>query len=144
VQGLPETSSPYEAFAFGDSETLAAELTDLVLQGKKTATASLVWTYESRATRAPRAGDLSIVTTWSGLPVCIIETTTAEVVLFAQVGATFAAMEGEGDRSLESWRSNHTAFFTRECARIGRAFDTTAPVLCEQFRVVHRTKPNAP
>ncbi|MFX8616572.1 hypothetical protein ABTM15_19990, partial [Acinetobacter baumannii] len=36
----------YEHFAFGDSEPLAQELADLVLEGKKRATATLVWDYE--------------------------------------------------------------------------------------------------
>lgn len=43
-----------------------------------------------------------------------------------------------GERSLDSWRKNHTEFFARECARIGVTPAAQMPVVCEQFRVVFR------
>ena len=128
----------YEAFPFGDSEAMAAELADLVLKGIKRATASLVWTYEVEGRAAPRAGDFSIVTSWAQQPLCIIETIDVRVVPFDTVDEAFAAAEGEGDGSLAYWRSGHTAFFERECARIARSPAPDMPVLCEHFRVVFR------
>lgn len=56
---------------------------------------------------------------------------------FALVSADFAATEGEGDRSLAHWQRAHTAYFERECLRIGRRFTLEAPVLCETFSVVY-------
>jgi uncharacterized protein YhfF len=131
-----DDSRLYGAFAFGDSESLANELGALVVAGTKRATASSLWVLESERRSPPRAGDLSIVTTWSGEPLCVIETTSVEIVPFAEVGADFAATEGEGDGSLAYWRSAHTGFFGRECARIGRQFTKEMPVVCERFRVV--------
>jgi len=128
----------YEAFAFGDSEAMATELADLVLDGAKQATASLAWTYEVEGRSPPRAGDLSIVTSWAQQPLCIIETTAVNVVPFNAVDESFAQDEGEGDRSLAYWRRGHTAFFERECVRIGRTPASDMPVLCEHFRVVFR------
>lgn len=139
-----DTERFYEAFAFGDSEALATELADLVLRGIKLATASLVWTYEVESKPRPRPGDLSIVTSWSQRPLCIIETTAVDVVAFDAVTESFAHAEGEGDRSLAYWRRAHTDFFQRECLRIQRDPAPDMPVLCEHFRVVFRATGEAP
>lgn len=127
-----------DPFAFGDSEGLAEELGQLVLDGIKRATASLVWTYEVEGRAAPKHGDLSIVTSWDKRPLCIIETSDVEVVAFEEVSAEFAHAEGEGDATLPSWRRNHEAFFARECSRIGRMPSPRMPVVCERFQVVYR------
>jgi uncharacterized protein YhfF len=132
-----------EAFAFGDSECMATELADLVLRGIKRATASLVWSYEHDQKPQPKAGALSIVTTWNKEPLCVIETTTVDVVPFDNVSEDFARTEGEGDGTLESWRRNHTKFFAGECARIGRVPNGRMLVICEGFRVIHQP-PSSP
>jgi uncharacterized protein YhfF len=128
----------YEAFAFGDSERMAEELARLVLAGTKRATASLVWTYEAESKPRPTSGDLSIVTTWSRTPLCIIETTAVDIVPFEDVTEDFAATEGEDGGTLQAWRRGHTAFFARECARIGRVPNPRMDVVCERFRVVYQ------
>jgi uncharacterized protein YhfF len=125
-----------EAFAFGNSERMANELNALVLSGVKRATASLAWRYEHDPVPQPKVGDLSIVTSWSKQPLCIIETTAVDVVPFNEVSEDFARTEGEDDGTLESWRRNHTKFFTSECARIGRTLSESMLVVCERFRVV--------
>jgi uncharacterized protein YhfF len=135
--GLDE-SRFYEAFAFGDSDELAAELAQLVLSGAKRATAGLLWTFESKGKPAPAPGDLSVVTTWAGKPLCIIETLTVDVVPFHAVTAEFAAAEGEGEGSLAFWWRAHREFFTRECARLNRAFSEDMLVACERFRVAYQ------
>jgi len=85
-----------------------------------------------------KPGDLSVVTRFSGEPVCVIETRKVTIVPFVEVTAEFAATEGEGDGSLEFWRRAHTAYFGRECKRIGREFSQHMPVVCEEFAVVFR------
>jgi len=62
----------YEAFCFGDSEALAAELAALVLSGTKLATAGLLTSFTDAGKRLPTLGDLSVVTNWAGAPLCII------------------------------------------------------------------------
>jgi uncharacterized protein YhfF len=127
-----------EAFAFGDSERMASELAALVLQGVKRATASLAWRYEHDKTAQPKPGDLSIVTDWGKKPLCVIETVAVVVVPSNEVSEDFARIEGEGDRTLESWRRNHTKFFANECTRIGRTPNERMLVVCERFRVVYQ------
>ncbi|MBM3495703.1 MAG: ASCH domain-containing protein [Armatimonadetes bacterium] len=136
----PEDPTPrfLEAFHFDDNEASADELAQLVLSGRKRATAALVWSHEHSGDPPPQPGSLSIVTTFAGEPVCVIETLSVEVVPFDEVTADFAAAEGEGDGSLEYWRRAHEAFFGRECERIGRTPDTRMPIVCERFEVVYR------
>ena len=133
-----------DVFHFCDNEPDAVELAALVLAGSKTGTASLVWTYEAEAAPLPAVGDFSIVTDWSGAPLCVIETTGIVVAAFDSVSAAFAASEGEGDRSLEHWRRVHWDYFGRECARLGRKPARDMPVVCENFRVVHRQRAETP
>jgi uncharacterized protein YhfF len=127
-----------EAFYFDDNEPSANALAQLVLSGRKRATASLVWSLEPAGAALPQPGSLSVVTTFAGKPVCVIETRSIDIVPFEEVTAEFAAVEGEGDGSLEYWRKAHTASFGRECRRIGRVADPRMPVACERFAVVYQ------
>lgn len=133
----------YEVCVFGDSEELANELAELVLRGIKRATAGSVWSCEVEGRPLPTRGDLSIVTNWSGKPLCIIETETVDVMPFSEVSSEFAATEGEGDGSLSYWREAHEQYFTRECARAGRQFSEDMLVACERFKVAYRPSSNA-
>ena len=133
----------YEVCVFGDSEDLANELAQLVLRGTKRATAGSVWSCEADGRRIPISGDLSIVTNWSGEPLCIIETESVEVLPFSEVSSEFAATEGEGDGSLSFWREAHRPYFSRECARAGREFAENMLVACERFKVVYRPSTTA-
>ena len=46
----------------------------------------------------------------------VVRTTQVDVVEFADVDAAFAWDEGEGDRSLSSWRDAHMRYFGRQAA----------------------------
>lgn len=132
---LPDT--PYEAWYFGDSRELADELAELVVTGKKTATASLLWEYKAEGEELPQAGSYSVITRYDGEPQCVIQTSEVRILPYDEVGADFAADEGEGDLSLEYWRQAHWRFFSRMCAKIGRQPDAKMPVVCERFRLVY-------
>ena len=139
VEARPDLAGPdtaYVAWHFCDNQADADELVELVLAGRKTATAGALWSYELEGEPVPRPGDFSVVTDWSGAARCVIRTTVVEVVPFDRVGAEFAAAEGEGDRSLGSWREAHWAAFSREFAGTERAVAPDMPVVCERFEVV--------
>lgn len=135
--GRGDESRFYEAFAFGDSEDMANELAELVLTGVKRATAASAWACDASGTPYPKPGDLSIVTSWQGQPLCVIETVSVELLPFDQVPQAFATAEGEGDLSLAFWRAAHRAFFERTSALIGRPFTEDMPVVCERFKLVY-------
>jgi uncharacterized protein YhfF len=127
----------YEAFHFDDNERTANALGALVLSGQKRATAGLLWTNEHTHKQLPKSGSLSVVTDWYGAPLCVIQSTEVEIVPFDSVSESFAALEGEGDKTLRYWREAHWRYFSRECQRIGREPDLHMPVVCEQFALVY-------
>ena len=133
-----ENVVPPPAWAFGDSPGLADELLGLVLDGVKTATAGALWEYEAAGEPVPAKGDLSIVLDGAGEPRLLIRTTRAETVPFEEVTAEHAYLEGEGDRSLESWRQDHERYWRRTLASLGREFDPSMPVVCERFKILFR------
>jgi len=134
---LAGPDATYTAWHFCDNQVDADELAELVLAGRKQATAGALWSYEAEDEPLPRPGDFSVVTTWSGTPRCVIRTTGVEVVPFGSVTAEFAAAEGEGDGSLEYWRQAHRTAFEREAVLTGRPPSEEMPVVRERFEVVY-------
>jgi len=84
----------------------------------------------------PTVGQIEIVVDHRNEPALITRITRVEIVPYIQVTGEYAAIEGEGDGSLEDWRKAHWEFFTRECHRIGREPLDTMPVVCSVFEVL--------
>lgn len=120
----------YSAWQFGAS---ADQLAELVLEGKKTATASAFPLYGLENEPLPQAGEYSVILDSRGEAVCVIQTTRVYVVPFHQVSPRHAAREGEGDLSLAYWRRVHRAFFTEELKAAGLSFHEDMQVVCEEF-----------
>ena len=133
---LVDEQTTYSAWHFCDNESDADELAELVLAGRKRATAGLLWSYEAEGEALPQVGDLNVITDWGGRARCVIRVTSVEVVPFESVTREFAAIEGEGDGSLEYWREAHEAAFGRELADAGLTLEPEALVVCECFEVV--------
>ena len=131
---LPQT--PYQVWYFGNTPEMARELAELVLHGKKTATASLLETNNRQPENAPIGDGFSVVTDMEGIPICVIRTTEITHTPFCDVDAAFAYDEGEDDRTLTSWRAAHRDYFSREAAALGFDFDETSIVCCERFRLM--------
>lgn len=125
--------------AFGFCEQvpeLVEELAQLVVAGRKRATTSLAIEFTSVGEALPKGGDLSIVVGREGSPYALIELKQVETVAFDAVDAAYAAIEGEGDATLETWRRDHLWYFSDVCQRLGGSFDGDTPVLCQVFRVL--------
>jgi len=134
--GVPP-HTPYQAWYFGDSPTMAHELVELVLNGPKRATASSGWMNETVPEAAPVPDGYSVVTEHDGTPRAVIRTVWLEVRPLADVDPQFAWDEGEGDRTLRDWMDAHERWFKRECERHGRAFFATLPVALERFELLY-------
>jgi uncharacterized protein YhfF len=95
LRGLPASHAHHQikpdTFAFGDSKELADELAQLVLAGKKTATASLGVEFTSLNEPLPKTGDVCIILGGDSNPVAIVERTDVKTAPFQSVGAAFAA-----------------------------------------------------
>jgi uncharacterized protein YhfF len=123
---------------FGDSPELSQSLIDLIRTGSKRAGASLLWGHEHEGEPVPSVGDIGIVLDHLDQPTLVTRVTSVEVCEFEQVTEKFAALEGEGDLSLNWWRKAHWEFFSRECASIGRTPDRSMQVVCVAFEVLHQ------
>ena len=122
----PSAWRALESFAFGDSPRLAEELAQLVLAGKKSATC---WAaVEGRLTEP---GKRMVMLDGAGTARAVIETVELTQRRYDEVDVAFAFDEGEDDRTLESWRRAHRAYFTRR-----GQFAPDMPLYCERFRVV--------
>jgi uncharacterized protein YhfF len=139
LYALPKLKRPkrFSAWPFGDSPQMANKLGGLVKAGIKTATCSPLWAYEETEKSLPEVGEYSVILDGDGQPICIIETTEVILRTFSEVDAQFAHDEGEGDRSLESWREAHWHFFSQLLANLDQKPDIDMPIVCERFRVVY-------
>ena len=136
VNGTP-SETPYQVWYFGNSTEMATELVELVIAGRKQATASLVAFNELHPDLAPVEGGYSVVTDFEAAPRGVLQTTEIRRIPFAEVDAAFAFDEGEGDQSLEYWRDVHWAYFTREAAENGLEFHEKSLVCCERFKLLY-------
>ncbi len=131
-----DSATPYQVWFFGNSSEMARELAELVISGKKRATASLVEFNEMHPETAPIDDGYSVVTDFEGNPLCVIQTTEIRRLPFDKVDARFAFDEGEGDQTLEDWREGHWRYFTKEAAEFGLEFNETSLVCCERFQLL--------
>jgi len=131
------TKSFAEAWAFGDNPELADELLRLVLTGKKTGTATLVIELEKKGEKTPEVGDYNVILDGKGEPAGIIRTTSVVVKPFNEVEQAFAHSEGEDDRTLESWRTEHWKYWTRIGQKLGFTMKDDLLVICENFELLY-------
>jgi uncharacterized protein YhfF len=114
---LPTTAEiaalPKSEFAFPGP--LRDRLVAAILDGRKTATTGLAVEYETHP--LPEPGEQEVVIDSDGRPVAVIETTDVRIAPLAEVPLEHAIAEGEGDRTLETWRANHEAFWTSDDMR---------------------------
>ena len=124
----------YEAWAFGDDTDGLARL---VLAGIKTGTSSAYPIYALEGEPIPEEAGYNVILDSGDNAVCITRTKKVYVVPFREVGSDHAWKEGEGDRSLEYWRTVHEAFFQKEMEFVGLTFDWDMNVVCEEFVKVY-------
>jgi uncharacterized protein YhfF len=112
---------------FGDGPALADELLGLVLSGRKRATC---WS-AAEGVKGTAVGGCWVAEDGQGRPRAVLETVALDLLNFNQVDASFAALEGEGDRTLAYWREAHRDYFSRN-----GGFSEDMPLWCERFELV--------
>ena len=127
----------YEVFSIGATPAGADEGARLIKQGVKTATSSLLWTYDLTRQPLPAPGALSIVIDGRAEPVCVVETTVVEIKALSEVDAAFAYDYGEWDRTLATWRAQCWAAYASECQALGKTPTPDLPLVCERFVVIY-------
>jgi uncharacterized protein YhfF len=135
--GLALTTPLPPHWHFCDNRIDADACMHLVFSGRKRATTPSLWFFEARGLKVPRAGDLDIVTNWEGVAQCIIRTTAVSIIRFCDVTAEHAMAEGEGDGSLDYWRTVHWEYYQRELAGTRYAPVKDMPLVCQYFERVY-------
>lgn len=128
-------SEPPSIERFGDHAELTDELLGLVLEGTKTATASLVAEFVLDGQPLPRIGSHWIACDSAGRPRVVLRSTELRIGPFTSVDERFAYDEGEGDRTLDSWRDGHRRYWTRVGAALGFEWTETHDIVFERFEV---------
>ncbi len=139
--GLDLPPGPLRVDGYGDSPELSESLLALIREGRKRAGTGLLWAMQADGDAMPQLGDIEIVIDHEHRPVLVTRLTRVQQCRYDEVSAEYAAIEGEGDGSLEYWRRAHWNFFSRECRRIGREPDPGMPVVCSVFELLHTVPP---
>lgn len=130
---------PKAEFAFPGP--LRDRLVAAILDGAKTSTTGLVIDYKHEGEPLPEVGERAVLIDSDERPVAVIETTAVRVVPLSEVDLEHVIDEGEGDRSIASWRANHESFWHSEEMREAlddpefTVDDATLAVL-QRFRMV--------
>ena len=137
VQAFPgEEARYFSPMTIGSGPTTADAGAAAILDGTKTTTSSPFWDYPDG--RIPFVGALSVLLDGQGRTRAIIETERVEIVPFGSVDANFAWAYGEGNRTLDWWRSKIGAYYRASAVRHGTSFSESTPIICEWITVLRR------
>jgi len=118
---------------------LRRTLVAAVLNGHKTATASLLSEYEPVTTEPqPVVGQHYMMVGYDDEPIAIVETTDVRIVPCKEIDLQFARDEGEGFESVAAWLAAHERFWQ------GQVITHETPIVCQRFRVVQRLETQPP
>jgi uncharacterized protein YhfF len=121
---------------FCDNEKDANACTELVLKDIKRATSHSLLGLQYREEVMPKIGDFFVVTDFKGKAKCIVRTTSVKLLPYFSIHAEHARLEGEGNKSLEHWRSVHWDYYTRELEPFGRLPRESMIIVFERFEKV--------
>jgi uncharacterized protein YhfF len=119
-------------YAFGAGPAQADGLLAFVTRGTKRATVGAAVELEALDDPEPAVGQLWGLLDGIGEPRYVAETVDVVPGVLDDATPAFAWDEGEGDRTLESWREGHRTW----AAQLGHADTEPFEVLFERFRIV--------
>lgn len=133
-----EETVEYEvAYCYGENESQAESILNLILEGRKTATSSSYLAYQETGEPLPRKGEFEIITDFEGKPGCIVEIVDVKIIPFKDIKWEIAKLEGEEDNIL-TWRENRSVEWIEEGEELGYSFSDEMPVVFVGFKVVYK------
>jgi uncharacterized protein YhfF len=122
---------------FGQPGPLRDRLVELVLTGRKRATAALLSEWES-AQDPLEVGRCWAVVDSAGQRVAVVQTTELRLGTFRDVDWDWIVDAGEGEQSVEEWRERYLDYYQRTT---GTRPAPATPVVYERFRLVEAREP---
>ena len=126
-----------DAFGIGDTPELKQELLNLVLEGKKRASTSLVKEGEIEGWPMPEVGHYYVILDGYDKPAAVVKTMSVRRCRFSDVDEEHAYWEGEDDRTLDSYFREHTKYYTRRGSALGFKFTPDMEVVLDRFELVY-------
>jgi uncharacterized protein YhfF len=120
------------ALEIGTPGPMRQRLNQLVLDGRKRATAGLLLEYVREGEELEFEGDLLALVDDDTRRIATVVVVDVATTPFIEVPWRFAKAEGEGDESLDEWREGHRRFWTAE----GETIDDQTPVVLIWFELV--------
>jgi uncharacterized protein YhfF len=131
-----EDARYFAPMAIGSDPVTADVGAAAILDGVKTTTSSAYWDWPDG--RIPFVGSLSMLLDGQRRMRAIIETERVEIIPFGLVDEALARSYGEGERTLEWWRSVIGDYYRRDAARRGLAFSDDTALIFEWLVVARR------
>jgi uncharacterized protein YhfF len=126
-----------DAYGIGDTSELKQELLNLVLDGKKRASTSLVKESELEGWPEPEVGQYNVILDGCDKPAAVVRTVRIRKCSFSDVDEEHAFWEGEDERTLDSYIREHTKYYTRRGAALDFEFTPNMEVILERFELVY-------
>lgn len=125
-----------DSYHFCDNQRDADLCAQLVVSGKKRATAPSLAELQLGGEPVPQVGDHAVITDWAGMAVAVIETLSVEIISFGAVDEAFARAEGEGDGTLKCWKAAHQRYYESVLAKSAYHVDDDLQIACVTFKAV--------
>jgi uncharacterized protein YhfF len=119
------------ALEIGTPGAMRQRLNQLILDGRKRATAGLLLEYVREGEELETEGELLALVDDDARRVATVVVVDVETTPFIEVPWRFAQAEGEGDESLEEWREGHRRFWSAE----GEVIEDQTPVVLIWFEL---------
>ena len=115
VKSQDVANLPKDEFAFPGPER--DRLVEAILDGRKTATTSLMAEFIRDHEPLPSSGRRTVLVSSDNEPVAVLRYTSVSVTRLGLVTLQHVLNEGEGYKSLTEWREAHESFWTSENMR---------------------------
>ena len=131
----------YKVRTFGGSKTMADRIVPRIVSGEKTGTIALAAEFDDDPGRAPRVGDIYVVTDWEGAPAVMYQVTDAQTLPYEAIGEEHVQVEGPNLRNLKAWQDVHWPYFGSIMRQRGKEPSLQMPVIFQRYAIIHPQLP---
>lgn len=117
---------------FGGKENEQDYLAQLVDEGIKVATSSLVYLQELGLNESSQVGDRWLIQDSQGKQVCEVEVEAVKINTFASITNDFAVKES--DQSFNNWHDIHWTYYSTLLSKYGKKLTDTTQLECVYFK----------